>query len=97
VNGRAGTLAGLVAVILAAGVAVALPASLIIVALHTKADPADPELIAVISTLAAAAVGAVGGYLLHGSNGGALGAGDATAAPGTEPGTGSDTAADSVP
>ncbi|MCL2582940.1 MAG: hypothetical protein FWE35_10830 [Streptosporangiales bacterium] len=50
-----------VALVLAIGVAIALPASLIIAALHPA--PSDPELIAVISTLAGAAVGAVGGYL----------------------------------
>jgi hypothetical protein len=54
--------AGLAVLILAAGVAIALPASLIIVALEpTRA--ADSELLAVISTLAAAAIGAVGAWL----------------------------------
>jgi hypothetical protein len=59
-------LAGLAAIILAAGIAIALAGSLIIVALKRTSDPADAELIAVVSTLAAAAIGYVGGYLLGG-------------------------------
>lgn len=54
---------GLVSAILAAGVAVALPATLIIVALHPTGTPEQAELIAVISTIAGAAVGAVGAWL----------------------------------
>lgn len=58
---RAVSAAGLAAVILAAGIAVAVAGSLIIVALHAGAS-ADAELIAITGALAAAASGAVGGY-----------------------------------
>lgn len=54
-------LAGLVALVLAAGVAVALAAGLIILSLGPK--PVDSELEAVFTTLAGAAVGAVGTYI----------------------------------
>lgn len=55
--------AGLVAVILAAGVAVALPAVLIIIALKGHASAADAELIGVVVTLAGTVTGTVCGWL----------------------------------
>ena len=60
-NLRAGGWAGIIAFVLALGVSVALAASLIIIALDPK--PVDTDLIAVLTTIAGAAVGAVGTYL----------------------------------
>lgn len=54
-------LAGAAVLVLAAGVAVALAGSMIIVSL--RPSPADDELVGVISTIAGAAVGAVGAWL----------------------------------
>ena len=54
--------AGAAIMLLALGIAVALPAALIIAALP-PASASDPEIIAVVATLAAAALGAVTGYL----------------------------------
>lgn len=58
-NGR--DWAGPIALVLAAGVSIALCTSLIIITLSPK--PLDAELMAVVTTLAGAAVGAVGTYL----------------------------------
>lgn len=55
--------AGIAAVILSAGVAVALPATLIIIAIQRSWSPADDEIIGIIGTLSAAVLGAVGGYV----------------------------------
>lgn len=55
------TWAGPIALVLAAGVAVALAAAIIIIALDHKTDSTSLE--AVLTTLAGAAVGAVGTYL----------------------------------
>lgn len=62
------TAGDLAVVILASGIAVALPTTLIIIALN-PASTIDPELIGVISTIAAAAVGAVGAWLGFRRNG----------------------------
>ncbi|MBO0837078.1 MAG: hypothetical protein J2P28_16435 [Actinobacteria bacterium] len=51
----------LIALVLAAGIAVALAATLIIIALHPSGQFAELE--AILTTLAGAAVGAVGTYL----------------------------------
>lgn len=60
----------LAVVVLAAGVAIALPAALIIVALQPTANSADAELIGVIATITAGVVGALGGYLARGQHNG---------------------------
>jgi hypothetical protein len=54
---------GLAAAFLALGIAAAVAGTLIIVALRHGTDPADAELINAASTLGAAALGAVVGWL----------------------------------